>query len=160
MKYRDMIQAAIDGGKTSEKTMWSSVADVEELLEEIRDEYPEKYWCFMRKQYGILNHGHYGEDFAVYDVDQMEYADAKGDKHVGAYWTQTQIEDATRGMSFPSGTTKWDKYVAFNSFRADTMRSLSDEDALKAAHEFYFCDADYTGEGSKIWHYMCAMRKA
>ena len=69
------------------------------------------------------------------------------------------IEEATKGLEFPEGTTEWDKFVAYNSFYADTCAVLSDGEILKAAYEFYFNDEDYGLEGSKIWRYMTAMRK-
>lgn len=62
-------------------------------------------------------------------------------------------EQAVAGMTFPDGTTKWDKYVAFNAAYADFCKSFSDEDVLRIAYDFYFADEDWKGNG-KIWTYM------
>lgn len=92
---------------------------------------------------------------AVFDVSQIAYTDKEGKKHTGAYWTCEQVEEATKAMSFPSGTTKWDKFVAFNSFFADTCKVLTEEQTLKTAYQFYFADEDFPKErGAKIWLYM------
>lgn len=92
---------------------------------------------------------------AAFDVSQIAYTDKEGKKHTGAYWTCEQVEEATKAMSFPSGTTKWDKFVAFNSFFADTCKVLTEEQTLKTAYQFYFADEDFPKErGAKIWLYM------
>lgn len=156
MNYQEMVKAAQKNGKTTEKQMWQSIESVSDLLYEIKDAHPELYWRFMREQYGIMNNCHYADkEFAEYDVSQIEYTDKDGKSHTGAYWTCEQIEEATKGMTFPSGVTKWDKFVAFNSFLADTCKVLTDEQIIKAGYQFYFADEDFPKEhGTKIWHYM------
>ena len=67
------------------------------------------------------------------------------------------IEEATRGMAFASSVNKWDKYVAFNAFHADTCKVLDEDEVIKAAYHFWFADED-APEG-KVWIYMCAMSK-
>lgn len=59
------------------------------------------------------------------------------------------------GMTFPNGTTKFDRFVAFNAAYADFCKSFSDEDVLRIAYDFYFADEDWKGNG-KIWTYMSA----
>ena len=155
MDYLEMVKAAQKSGKTTEKQMWESIGSVSDLLCGIKDAHPDLYWKFLREQAGIMNGGHYNEEFAMHDVSQIEYTDKEGKSHKGAYWTCGQIEDATKGMTFPSGTTKYDKFVAFNSFWADTCKVLTDEQILQAAYQFYFADEDFPKErGAKIWCYM------
>lgn len=151
--YKTMVTQARAAGLTNEKTMWQSIDHISELLEELREAHPEAYWSFMRREHGLLYHNHYDEGFAMYDVAQMSYTDKKGDKHTGAHWTLEQIESATAGMKFPQGTTRWDKYVAFNAAYADLCRGFDDSDILKAGHLFYFEDEDW-GSPTKIWEYM------
>ena len=148
-----MMKAAKKNGTFAEKQMWDSVESVSELLDDIKDSHPERYWQFLREQAGIMNGCHYDREWAEYDVSQITYTDKEGKKHTGAYWTCEQVEEATKAMSFPSGTTKWDKFVAFNSFRADTCKVLTEEQVLKAAYQFYFADEDFAAK-NKIWHYM------
>lgn len=145
MNYKQMVEDAKAKGLTSEKTMWASVDDVDGLLCIMKKEHPKEYWAFIRKQHGILYNNHYTEEFAKWDVSQM--------KPLGEYWSMQQIEEATKGMSFPSGTTPWDKYVAFNSSANDLKPTLTDDMVLKVAYAFWFNDKDWASSG-KIWSYM------
>lgn len=151
-----MVKAAKKNGTFAEKQMWDSVESVSELLDDIKESLPRRYWQFVREQYGIMNNCHYADkEFAEWDISQIAYTDREGKKHTGAYWTCEQIEEATKAMSFPSGTTRYDKWVAFNSFWADTCKVLTEEQVLKAAYQFYFADEDFPKErGAKIWLYM------
>lgn len=159
MNYYDMVKAAQTSGNFTEKQMWKSIDSVSDLLCEIKDAHPELYWHFMREQAGIMNGGHYDKVWADYDVSQIAYTDKEGKKHTGAYWTCEQIEEATKGMTFPSGTTKWDRFVAFNVFWSDTCKVLTDEQILKAAYQFYFADEDFEAK-NKIWCYMKMVHQA
>lgn len=143
--YKKMIEEAKAKGITTEKMMWESVDDMEDMLCMLKKEHPEKYWGFIRKQHGILYGNHYSEDFAMWDVEQM--------KPLGMYWTKAQIEEATRGMVFPTGTTMCDKFVAFNAFANDLKPEVPDDHIIKAAYKFWFCDKDWKGK-NKIWEYM------
>ena len=145
MRYKEMIEDAKAKGLTSEKVMWASVDDMDEMLCVMKKEHPKEYWKFMRKQHGLLYGNHYTDEFAMWDVENM--------KPIGMYWTKAQVEDATKGMSFPSGTTPCDKFVAFNAFANDFNGVLTDEQILKAAYAFWFNDKDWKGKG-KIWEYM------
>ena len=152
MDYKKMItDYATNGG--DEKKMWASVDVTEMAMEYIKEKDPEKYECLMRKLHEALYGKHYCEEFALHDVAQMHSTGADGTKHVGAHWTVDQIEAATKGLTFPAGTTKWDKFVAFNAFANDLGGVLTDEQILKAAYAFWFDDEDWKEEG-KIWDYM------
>lgn len=107
----------------------------------------------MREQHGIMYGNHYNEAFAMFDVGMMRYIDRDGKKCEGAHWTAEQIEASTRMMGFPAGTTKWDKYVAFNAFYSDLCTVYNDEQIIKGAHKFYFEDQDW-GDTTKIWDYV------
>ena len=153
MNYRHMVDSAKKAGVTNEKTMWESIDSFSKMLDKIKDIHPELYWKFMRKQHGIMFHNHYDEAFAMWDVSQMHYTDRHGVKKQGAYWTADEIENATAGMKFPQGTTKWDKYVAFNAAATDFSKDFDDAQIIKIAYDFYFADED-CGEDGKIWDYM------
>ena len=144
-----MIEDAKAKGVTSEKMMWQSIDDVDMLLCIMKKEHPKEYWTFLRRQHGNLYGGHYTEEFARWDIDQM--------KPLGMYWSSKQVEEATKSMSFPSGTTLWDKTVAFNATKNDLGEVLTDEQILKVAYAFWFADKDWKdGKNStKIWEYMC-----
>ena len=155
MTYKKMVHYAKAAGVANEKVMWESIESVSELLEEIKEAHPQIYWDFMRKQHGIMYGGHYDELFAMYDVEMLSYTDKTGAKKTGAHWTVDQIEAATAGMRHPAGTTKWDKYVAYNAAYADLGKVLEEGDVLKAGHALYFADEDW-GSDTKIWDmYSC-----
>lgn len=148
MRYKDMIEEAKAKGLTSEKTMWRSIEDIDELLCMMEMEHPKEYWKFIRQQHGLLYGNHYSEEFARWDIENM--------KPIGMYWSKSQVEEATKHMSFPVGTTPCDKWVAFNATKNDLVDDLDDATILKVAHSFWFNDKDWKGGKSttKIWEYM------
>lgn len=158
MDYKNMIIAAKNAGISTEKAMWQSIDGINGMLCKMKEEHPDLFWKFMREQHGILYGNHYDEAFAIYDASLIRYTDRNGKKCEGPYWTLEQIETSIKGMTFPAGTTKWDKYVAFNSFYADTCTVLEEESIIKTAHKFYFMDED--GPQGKIWISMEAMYEA
>ena len=155
MKYtfKEMLDDAKRAGLTSDKVMMRSAESMSELLCLVKEEHPELYWKFMREQHGIMYGNHYNEAFAMFDVGMMRYIDRDGKKCEGAHWTAEQIEASTRMMGFPAGTTKWDKYVAFNAFYSDLCTVYNDEQIIKGAHKFYFEDQDW-GDTTKIGDYV------
>ena len=147
-----MITAFAEAGG-DEKKMWASVDVTAEAMDYLKEVAPEKYECLMRKLHESLYGKHYCEEFALHDVAKMHSTGADGTKHTGAYWTAEQVEAATAGKTFPKGTTKWDKYVAYNAAKSDFGRKFKDEDILEMAYLFWFADEDWSSDG-KIWDYM------
>ena len=154
LNYRKMVEHAKKAGVTNEKTMWESIDSFSDLLEELEESHPQLYWDFIRKQHGIMFHGHYDQAFAMWDVSQMHHTDKHGVEHRGAYWTLQQIEAATAGMKFPQGTTPFDKYVALNAAKHDWGKDYEDGDIIKIGYDFYFADEDWPGDKPKVWTYM------
>lgn len=152
MEYKKMIKTYADAGG-DEKKMWASVEVTEEAMEYIKEKDPEKYECLMRKLHEALHGKHYCEEMALHDVSKMHSVGSDGTKHVGAHWTVEQIEAALSSKPFPTGTTKWDKYVAVNAFWHDLRKKLTDEQVINAAYLFWFDDEDWESSG-KIWDYM------
>jgi hypothetical protein len=150
MHYKDMILEAKSKGLANEEKMWESIEEVGELLEELKESHPDKYWMFMRKTHGMLHNHHYNEKFAKWDVAEMQ-------PH-GEYWSMKEVEDATKGLPFPNGTTLCDRYVALNAFYNDLHGVLPDDLIVKSAYAFWFADKDWEGR-NKIWEYMCLGRK-
>lgn len=159
MDYLEIVKSAQKSGKTTEKQMWESIGSVSDLLCGIRDAHPDLYWKFLREQAGIMNGGHYNEEFAMHDVSQIEYTDKEGKPHKGAYWTCEQIKEATKGMTFPNGTTQWDMYVAFNLAKSDFCKKFDDAQILQIGYLFFFADEDWSadskGAATKVWDYIC-----
>ena len=149
-----MIEAAKAKGVTNEQTMWMSIGAIDEMLKKMKEEHPALYWEFIHEQHKMLYKGHYDEDFATYELTRVYYVKDGKTTNV-PYWTVEEIEEKTKGFTYPSGTTIWDKWVAHNTFRSDTMKSLPDDLALKAGWEFFFDDIDFKKEGTtKLWEYM------
>lgn len=153
MDYKQMIENAHKSGNWSEKMMLDSVDSISELLECVKKANKESYWRFMREQAGIMMGCHYDKEWADYDVSQIVYTDKEGKKHTGAYWTCEQIEEATKGMTFPSGTTKWDRFVAFNLAYSDFCKKFDDAQILQIGYLFFFADEDYP-TNTKVWNYV------
>lgn len=151
--YKEMLEQAKVNGLSSEKVMWESVGSLNDMLLVFEKEHPKEYWKFMREQHGIIYSNHYNKEFAEWDVNQIEYTNKEGVKKYGAYWTAEQIESATMSMKFPAGTTKWDKYVAFNIAHSDFCKKFDDEQILDIAFSFFFADEDW-GSTTKVWEYM------
>ena len=136
------------GKGKGEAMMWDVTKMVSEYIKPLRETDKEGYWMMIRRVFGALSGGHYDEEFARHDISKMLPR--------GEYWSLKQVEDATKGMSFPQGTTPCDKWVAFNAFANDLDGVLSDEDIIKAAYAFWFADKDWVGKCGKIWTYMCS----
>lgn len=150
-----MIERAQSRGLASEQKMWESVGAIDEVLCKVREEHPDMYWAFMRRQHGLLYDGHYTDDFAEYDVENLMWRDAGGKEHRGAHWTMEEVRKAAEGKDFPAGTTECDKYVAYNVMYSDLCRVLSEEKITDTAYEFFFRDDDYDyAKCGKVWEYM------
>lgn len=156
--YKDMLVRAQQQGQASEKLMWESVDSLSEMLCVIKREHPDMYWAFLREQHGVLYKKHYDQEFAEWDVSQISYTDKAGNPKHGAHWSVEQVESATAHMKFPIGTTKWDKYVAFNAAYADFCKKFDEAQVLDIAFSFYFADEDW-GTTTKIWEYYCMKNK-
>lgn len=135
------------------KEVWQMSDVTIKLGEYMSNPTPEGYECLVRKLSEQLYGKHYSEESAMRDVFKMHYTDANGKECHGPHWTVEQVEAATAGKHFPDGTTKYDKFVAYNAFYADLCKVLPEEHILKAAYAFWFADEDWKGEG-KIWEYM------
>lgn len=152
MDYKEMMEKyASNGG--DEKKMWAAVAVTSKAMDLVKETHPEKYECYMRELSEILNGKHYTEELAKHDVAMMHSTDANGNKHSGAHWSSDEIESAVSGLTFPKGTTPWDRYVAYNATFHDYNKVLTEEQILEAAYAFWFADEDWNSDG-KIWDYM------
>lgn len=150
-----MMEDAKTKGITSEKMMWQSIDDVDDMLCALKIEHPDKYWKFIRKTHEALYNGHYTEEFARHDVEKIQYTNKAGEKKQGPYWSVDQVEDATRRYQFPQSVNKWDKWVAANAAYSDFCRKFDDSQILDIMYLFYFADEDWKGStATKIWDYM------
>lgn len=100
---------------------------------------------------------HFDEEKAKEAVSHIHYTDKAGVKHEGAHWTPEQVESATAQMKFPEGTTKWDKYVAFNIAFSILCKKFDECQIIQIGYMFFFAD-----DGNKmnvfhlnIWDSVC-----
>lgn len=100
---------------------------------------------------------HFDEQTALPILNAIRYTDSDGKEHHGPHWDIKEIEKACHDMTSQNGVTIWDKAVAMNSFYADTCKTLTEAQALKAGHEYFFEDEDAPDD--KIWRYFEAMSK-
>lgn len=149
MGFYELIEKYGKGASDVKMKELTKVLD--DFFDELKEANREKYHCLMRRVMGVLTDGHYDEELALKDVSKM--------LPLGEHWSMKQVEEATRGITFPQGTTKADVYVALNSFANDFKDTLSDSDVIKAAIAFWFNDKDYKGR-NKIWCYMQMIREA
>lgn len=98
---------------------------------------------------------HLDEDLANQVMKHLLYIDKEDVTHDTPFWTVEEIESITGDLNFPKGTTKWDKWVGFNFFYADTCRVLNPRQAIEAGHQFYFNDID--APENKLYKYLEAM---
>lgn len=147
------------GKGKGEAVMWESTKFISDFIKPMKETNKKEYWNLMRGVYGLISGGHYNEEFAQHDVSQIEYTDKDGKSHTGAYWTCEQIEEATKGMAFPSSVTKYDKFVAFNLAYSDFCKKFEDADVLNIGYLFFFADEDWSANGkvsaTKVWDYVC-----
>lgn len=155
MNYKEMIELAQSRGRGTEQAMLKSIDSISNMLCSLAKHDKKAYWCFMRGQHEILYNYHYSPEFAEWDVSKLEWMGKDGQKHCGAHWTIEEIVSATKGLTFPNGTTDCDKYVAFNVAYSDFCKDYDEAEIIKIAHRFFFDDHD-APEG-KVWHYVKAM---
>lgn len=153
MDYKRMIEEAKRSGKGTEAVMWANVDSVSDLLEELREEHPDKYWAFMRRTHEDIYGCHYNEEFARYDIERMHSTDANGLKHMGAHWSKQEVLNALQNKPIHADITECDKWVAANAMWHDLHKAFDDRQVLNAAVLFFLTDEDWQGHG-KIWEYM------
>ncbi len=154
----DVVKGAKASGSVPEAKLMEVIEDASGMIEKAQKEPISKecFWKFMRRVHTVLCGPHYNQEFAMWDISMLTWTNRKGEKKTGAYWTLDQVEEASKSLSFPSGTTKYDKYVAFNVFYSDMSTMMSDEQILSAAYKFFFADED--APAGKVWLYMQSLR--
>lgn len=151
--YKEIIKKNWKSG--SEEIMNKSVDMVAELLEEMKEVCPKKYWWFIRKQQGLMSGGHYDEEFARYDVKQKYHVDKRGNKVEGEHWSMEQARQVMQENGIGGKNTVEDVYVGLNAFWHDLGCDLEENEVIKAAIAFWFKDADFPDKVGKVWWYMC-----
>lgn len=160
--YEEMIEDARKKGITSEKKMEKSIEHVSELLCDLKEMHPEKYWHFIRKEFGNMFDGHYNEAFALYDVSEMHHKDKMGKVYQGEHWSMKEIMEA--GIKPHAPYNEWDLYVALNAEYHDSCEGLKErhpewseekveKEIIHSGIDFYMKDEDWATK-RKVWDYI------
>lgn len=160
MNYKQMIEQARAQGMATEKKMWEAIDTLSTDLLVLEQNNPKLYWHILRHQHAVLYGRHYSEKMANHDVNALVYSGVYDDEGMssgmGAHWSRSKVEELTKEMKFHPQVNPWDKYVAFNSMYADLCAYMQEENIIKAAYAFYFCDDDWQpceNDCTKIWDY-------
>ena len=121
--YTKMIEEARAKGLTSEKIMNASIADVEELLKQIKETHPDLYWKFIRRTHERMFGHHYNQAFADWRIHQMHYKDKGGTVHHAPHWTPDQHKSAYDSVKskLPSTYNMWDFAVTLEMLYSDNI---------------------------------------
>lgn len=150
--YMKMVRESVKSG-ANQDVMWHAVEVADNLLCDIKESHPDLYDEYMRKMSAAIFGCHYTEDLAKADVDKMFHTDTTGKKIMGPHWNADQVEQVWSAKKFPTGTNKWDKFVAANAFWHDLSNEFEDDEILEIAHSIFFADEDSDNNG-KVWKYM------
>lgn len=167
MTYEGIIKEAISKFKGDEATMWGSISDVSEMLEEIRDTMPKLYWGMLRRTHVRMHGRHFNKEFAMWQVSKMHHKGADGRDYEGEHWTIEQTNEvfAKYRGKIPSAYNEWDFYVALNAqyhdYCAWAKRKFTenqDAEIIEMAIAFWFNDEDWPGQ-TKVWDYFDVVNK-
>ncbi len=160
MNYTQLLDQAKTNGVITDKKMSAAMQQMSCDLKQIKEADEHLYWNILRRQHEVFYERHYSEKMANHDVNNLVYSecDEQGEPAgYGPHWSVLKVGELTRDMKFHPKVNHWDKYVAFNAMYADLSGTMNDEDIIKAAYAFYFCDADWQqteNDCTKIWDYM------
>lgn len=160
MKYIQLIEQARSHGMATEKKMREALELLSCDLKKMAADSPALYQGLLRNQHAVFYDRHYSEAMANHDVNQLVYSDYDDEGcpiGKGNHWSCVRIAELTKDLKFHPKVNDWDKYVAFNAMYADLCANMSEEEIIKAAYAFFFCDTDWQpmeDDCTKIWDYV------
>lgn len=148
MNYEDYIKVSTEKNG-AEETLKNVARRIEELLSVVKDSAPDAYRTFHRNMYEDTFGGHYNAEYGYLDVAKLEYTDHGGCRRSGAHWSISDIARMTAGMTFPEGTTQYDRYVAFNVAYSMLCQKYRDEEIIQIGYMMFFSD-----NGCNVWQWV------
>lgn len=150
------------GKGKGEDTMWKSVRILSEMMDELKESHPEKYWKMLKDTYASMCGPHFNEDFGMWQIEQMYFKDKNGNIHHAPNWTKEQYRQAYEAHKIRLGDyTCWDFAVTIEMLYTDNacllrswFPSASEEEIKNKAIDLaiaYLDDID-DDEGGKVWH--------
>lgn len=159
MDYYELIHKY--GKGKGEEAMWKSVRILSEMMDELKESHPEKYWKMLKDTYASMCGPHFNEEFGEWQIEQMFFKDKNGNIHHAPNWTREQyktVYELNKGKL--KDYTCWDFAVAVEMQYTDYYCRLrtwfpnaSDDDIKMKAVELaidYLDDID-DDEGGKVW---------
>lgn len=121
--YYKTIKDNFSAYKNSDKAMWGSIELVDDLLEDIKEAHPDKYWEFMRRTHEMMYGMHFDSAYAEWQVEHMYHIGDDGREYIGEHWS---LKDTTTVMQkyrarIPGEYNEYDFYVALNTHWHDTI---------------------------------------
>lgn len=170
MKYYDIVKNNFSKLRNDESVMWQSIEQVDDLLEDIKDEHPAVYATFMRRAHELMNGKHFDKHYAKCEVERMSHIGDDGRVYDGEHWSleQTNAAMSRYRNKLPSEVNEYDFYVALNAHWHDTICTAKRHFQAEADAEAYvideavavwFADRDWPG-ATKVWDYFSAMAEA
>lgn len=162
MMYKNMMNEAKRKGLATEKVMWESVDDLENMLCVLQQEHPDMYWSFIKKTHKTIFGPHYNEEFGEWRIAQMRFRDKAGVEHQAPHWYKDdyrRVYEVSKPKLKNQRYTCWDLAVTLEMIYSDdfclykswwpqaTDEQL-EEKVLEAAINYLNDDDDPEG---KIW---------
>ena len=160
MDYYELIHKY--GKGKGEEAMWKSVRILSEMMDELKESHPEKYWKMLKDTYASMCGPHFNEEFGEWQIEQMFFKDKNGNIHHAPNWTREQyktvyelnkgkLKDYTcRDFAVAVEMQYTDYYCRLRTW----FPNASDDDIKMKAVELaidYLDDID-DDEGGKVWH--------
>jgi len=161
---KEQIHAQKALGKVIPTSSMDELSEImDEMLADMKEYHPAKYWEYLREVHEAINGPHYNEEYARYDVSQMHHKDAAGKVVEGEHWG---IGDARAVFTkwkakLPIDTTDYDVYVIINATYHDMItvklamgktQEEAENEIIEEGITFYLLDADAVP--NKLWEYM------
>ena len=169
MGYLDMVKANARKFTGDESVMWASVEQVEELLDEIKDEHPAVVAAFLRRTHELMNGKHFDKHYAKCEVEKMSHVGDDGRTYDGEHWSREQTNNVMSQYrtKLPAEVNEYDFYVALNATWHDyicwakehfPVEADAENAIIEMAVRFWFRDDDWDGN-TKVWCYFRTKNK-
>lgn len=141
----------------SEKTVWSSIKIISDYIDDKLTSRQKK--CLNRCLYGIMSDGHYNEELAKEDIDNMTMSDGSTSKFIGLDMATVWFNQQTKATPY----NVYDFWVTCNMLLTDNYGLLkkwfpeaTDDQIMDKIREMainWLNDDDNPFGTSKIWSY-------
>lgn len=158
--YYDIVKA--NGRNADDKTMWASVAMVDDLLEKMKEHHADIYETFIKQTIGLYYKGHFEQTLGQMEVAKMYHYESKGgQKHKiqGEHYDLTfaqKVKNEYREIPL----NEWDWYVLLNMAYHDNICMLMEWFPSEESYNNKVIDCavnfidDDDADDTKLWDYL------